>query len=414
MNVLLVTLGTDGDVFPHVGLGARLCARGHRVTLAANERFRALAGEHGFDFLPLVTDAEEAEWFGHPDSWHPLKSGLVAARVGRRLIGRQYADLAERAGHTDVLAANPGVVAARLVQEKLGRPMATILLQPGLIPSVHAPPVMPGPTLPRWAPGPVGWLYWRLIDVFGHVLVGRHLNRLRRSLCLPPVARLFRWWLSPQRVVGMFPAWYAQPQPDWPPQLRLAGFPHFDGRARGSLSPEVSDFCLTGETPIAFTLGTGVLRTTAFFREALAACRLLGRRAVLLTKFASSLPRPLPESALHCPFAPFGELFPLCAAVVHHGGIGTTARALSTGTPQLVLPLAWDQFDNAQRVHRLGSGAWLKPSRRTGPRIAEALARLLTPEAHEGCAATAALFSREDALDIAAGHVEALAGRGDG
>jgi UDP:flavonoid glycosyltransferase YjiC (YdhE family) len=411
MNVLLATLGTDGDVFPHVGLGARLCARGHRVTLAANERFRALAAENGLGFLALVSEAEEAEWFGHPDSWHPLKSALVAARVGRGLIRRQYDHLAERARDADVLGANPGVLAARLIQEKLGLPMATILLQPGLLPSVHAPPVMPAPTLPRWAPRPAGWLYWRLVDAVAHQLVGRHLNRIRAALGLRPIQRLFRWWLSPQRVVGLFPAWYAPPPPDWPEHLRLTGFPCYDGRPPGALPAEVRNFCLAGEQPIAFTLGTGVLRTKAFFRAALTACRLLGRRGVLLTKFSSSLPRPLPQSVLHCPFAPFSELFPLCAVVVHHGGIGTVARALAAGTPQLVLPMAWDQFDNAQRVHRLGAGVWLKPRHRTGPRIAEALAGLLSPLARRRCAASAGRFRDEDALEVTAGQVEELASR---
>src|SRR5205823_14931335 len=93
---------------------------------------------------------------------------------------------------------------------------------------------------------------------------------------------------------------------------------------------------------------------------AVAACERLGVRGLLLTKYPHQLPPRLPPTVRYCPFAPFRRLLPLCGAVVHHGGIGTTAAALSAGIPQLILPLAWDQPDNAERVRRLGVGnpAW--------------------------------------------------------
>jgi rhamnosyltransferase subunit B len=107
-------------------------------------------------------------------------------------------------------------------------------------------------------------------------------------------------------------------------------------------------------------------------------------------------------------FAPFGELLPLCAAVVHHGGIGTTARALAEGIPQLVLPWAWDQPDNAARVRRLGAGSSLGPRRRSAARLAKALAELLKPEALARCQALSARFGDDDALERAAGWLEEL------
>ena len=109
-----------------------------------------------------------------------------------------------------------------------------------------------------------------------------------------------------------------------------------------------------------------------FFRAAVEACGMLGRRGILLTRHARQLPTPLPGSVRHVAFAPFEELLPLCAAVVHHGGIGTTARALAAGTPQLVLPLAWDQPDNAARVRRLGAGSSLGTRHRTPAQLATA------------------------------------------
>jgi rhamnosyltransferase subunit B len=410
MHAILVTMGTDGDVFPFVGLGARLRERGHRVTLVAPAYYQALAEQHGFGFHALISQAESDEFLANPDLWHPLKSGLHAARWGARFLRRQYELLTGLTGDADtVIATNPGVLAARLVQERLAKPTATLLLQPGLIPSVCAPPVMPGLPLPQWAPRWAGHLYWRLVDGAGDFLVGRELNRARAECGLPPVRRLFRWWLSPQRVIGMFPAWYAAPQADWPPQLRLAGFPMFDGPASGTLPAEVVDFCRAGTPPIAFTMGTGMQHGADFFGAAAKACRILGRRGILLTKYPQQLPTPLPAAMLPCSFAPFRELFPRCAVVVHHGGIGTTARALAAGTPQLVLPLAWDQPDNAARVRRLGAGCGLGPRQRNAACLAGALAELLKPEARGRCRAVARRFDDGDSFQLAAEWLEELA-----
>jgi rhamnosyltransferase subunit B len=410
MHAILVTMGTDGDVFPFVGLGARLRSRGHRVTLVAPAAYQASAEQHGFAFHAIISQAESDEFLASPDLWHPLRSGLHGARWGVRFIRRQYDLLAEMASDADtVIATNPGVLATRLVQEKFAKPVATLLLQPGLIPSVCAPPVMPGLPLPQWAPRWAGHVYWRLVDGAGDFLVGRELNRVRAACGLPPVRRIFRWWLSPQRVVGMFPEWYAAPRPDWPPQLRLAGFPMFDGRASGPLPPEVVDFCQAGTPPIAFTMGTGMMHATDFFAAAAEACRILGQRGILLTKYPQQLPTPVPATLLPCAFAPFRELFPRCAVVVHHGGIGTTARALAAGTPQLVLPLAWDQPDNAARVRRLGAGSGLGPRQRNAACLAAALAELLKPEARARCRVVAGNFGDGDPFELAAEWLEELA-----
>src|SRR5207253_8193503 len=188
----------------------------------------------GLGFCPLVTAAEADRMLADPDLWHPLRSGPMMARWGRPMIPRQYDPLARPARDPgSVIVANPGVLAARLVQEKLGVPTASLPLQPGLLPSSTAPPEMPGGlTIPFWLPHPLRRLYWLAVDAAAYALVAPSLNRVRARPGLSPVRRVFRWWLSPDLVLGLFPDWYAAPQPDWPPQLRLAGFGRFDG-ARG-------------------------------------------------------------------------------------------------------------------------------------------------------------------------------------
>jgi UDP:flavonoid glycosyltransferase YjiC (YdhE family) len=408
MHAILATMGTDGDVFPYAGLGVQLRARGHQVTLAAPEPYRDLAADLGLWFRPLVTAEEAGRMLADPDLWHPLRSGPMMAKWGAGFLPRQYELLAHlAAGPGSVLVANPGVLAARLVQEKRICPMATLLLQPGLLSSTSAPPEMPaGLTLPRGVPRPVGRLYWAAIDAAGYLLVGGPLNRLRVALGLRPVRRVFRWWLSPELVVGLFPPWYAAPQPDWPAGLRLAGFGRYDGGRGADLAADVRSFCQAGPPPVSFTLGTGMAHGAAFFRAAAAACGSLGTRGLLLTKYPHQIPARLPPGVRPCAFAPFRQLLPLCAAVVHHGGIGTTAAALAAGTPQVVLPLAWDQPDNARRLQGLEVGIRLGPRQRTAGHLARALARLMTPGVRARCRAVADRVGEGDGLEVAARLVE--------
>jgi UDP:flavonoid glycosyltransferase YjiC (YdhE family) len=268
-----------------------------------------------------------------------------------------------------------------------------------------------GLTLPRWAPRPLGALYWRAIDAVVVALLGKHLQALCTKLELPPVRRFFQWWLSPQLVIGMFPSWYGPPQPDWPPQCKLVGFPRFDATEGGPLAADVAEFCAAGDPPVAFTFGTGMMHAASLFRAAAQACRILGARAIFLTRYAHQLPAPLPPSIRHVSFAPFRELFPRCGAIVHHGGVGTLAEGLAAGVPQLILPVAYDQTDNATRVRRIGAGEWISAPAATGERIARALARLLSqsPQTRARLKAVAARFAGPAALDLAALHVEQLA-----
>src|SRR5262249_38337646 len=119
MHAILASFGTDGDVFPYIGLGTRLRAHGHRVTLVAAEDYHDLASDHGLAFGAWVSKAEADELLAHPDFWHPIRTARLSAKWGVRFLRRQYSLLAELAQTTDsVLVTSPGMLAARLLQEK--------------------------------------------------------------------------------------------------------------------------------------------------------------------------------------------------------------------------------------------------------------------------------------------------------
>jgi len=409
MHAVLATMGTDGDVFPYIGLGKALRARGHRVTLLANEHHRQAAEALGFEFLVLLTDAEYERLIDDPRLWHPWHSAAVGARMGIETLERQFA-LIERVsrGRDTIVVAHASVLAGRLVQDKFARPLVTLLLQPMMIRSAVAPPVLAaGPRLPRWAPALAVRAYFRVIDALGNRLLRNELNQFRRSLDLPPVRHVLRWIYSPELVVGMFPEWFARPQHDWLPQIHLADFPMYEG-AHGTdeLDAGLAGFCTANAAPVAFTMGTGMKHASRFFAEAIAACQMLNVPGVMLTKYRELLPAELPKTIRHVRFAPFSRLFPLCGAVVHHGGAGTVAMALAAGVPQLVLPLAWDQPDNADRVERLGAGICLPPRRRRAADLARALRELLVPERRRPCQALAQRMAQRNGLPRAARLIE--------
>jgi rhamnosyltransferase subunit B len=419
MHAVLASLGTDGDVLPFIGLGTTLRARGHRVTLVAARSYAESAAAHDLEFRELISDERMRLLLANPDFWHPVKTARLSARWGASLIEPQFEILKNVAAAKDaVLISNPAVFAAALVSEKLGRPLANLILQPWMIPSASAPAAMPIVGMPTWAPQFAHRVFFRLIDVVGDLFIAPTLNKVRRTLGLPPVRRILSNWFSKTLVLGMFPEWYGPPQPDWPPQIKLVGFPRFDGAIQRSLPGKVLDFVTRKKPTILFTFGSGMMHAKRLLQAAERICAELDVQGLLINRFIDQ--KSLPPSMMQVPFLPFREIFPHCAAVAHHGGIGTTAEAFASGTPQLILPLGFDQLDNGMRVAKLGCGLHtgskhaLVPdghgiSNREIREITGALKRLLSGEFRENCAAVSQRLRSEEALETAADHVESLA-----
>jgi UDP:flavonoid glycosyltransferase YjiC (YdhE family) len=260
---------------------------------------------------------------------------------------------------------------------------------------------------PRWFKRTFWWGIDRLLI---DPLIAPKLNAYRQELGLPPVSRVFRHWLhSPRRVIALFPDWFAPPQPDWPAALKFVGFPQYDESDHQQLSPGLLRFLDAGSPPIAFTPGSANQSAEAFFRAAVDASQRVNRRALLLTRYTEHLPA-LPGTVHHEAFAPFSRLLPRCAALVHHGGIGTLAQALAAGIPQLTMPMGFDQPDNTTRLLRLGVARWTSPSRFTGEKVAPLLGDLIgNPAVASACAKYAALLKDARSLDRTCELLEELA-----
>lgn len=376
MDCLLVSLGSHGDVHPFVGLGAALKARGHDVSLATNGHFESLVRKVGLDFIQMGTDEEFRALAANPDIWKATKAHNVVFGSISKTIRPFHEIIARRVvkGRTLVVASSLAL-SARIAQDKLGFPMASVHLQPGVFRSVIDPPVMPGLWLPRWLPR---FIVRKLFDLADSrvidPIVAPAVNDLRKELGLDPVSRVLRkWWHSPQLVIGMFPEWYANPAPDWPSQTVLTGFPMWDERQVTGLDKELYDFINAGEPPLVFTPGSAMMHGREFFQTAIDCCIRMHRRGILLTRHREQVPGNLPELVRHFDYAPFSELLPNVAALVHHGGIGTCSQALAAGVRQVVVPMAHDQFDNAARLEKLGVARVIKERKFNGSNLARAL-----------------------------------------
>ena len=360
MQFVVSALGSAGDVYPFIAISQALQVRGHPVQMIASPYFEARIRSAGIEFTPLGAPGEFESLLHRPELWHPR-------RGVRFLLDELLQRLPEAFAVTAAVSQRPDTVLVgsslswglRLVQEASGLPAATVHLSPICLPSATRPAVLPGLGDLSWLPV---WALRALQSAAERLLVDRwvapRLNRVRAGLGLAPVQRvLSRWMHSPDLVIGAWPDWFAPPQPDWPAQTQTCGFPLFHESSHsigGRLDPVLEAFLCTGPAPIGITPGSAMAHGSAFFAHAVDACASNGQRALLITPFREQLPATLPAGAMHVPYAPFSALLPRLAALMHHGGIGTSAQALAAGIPQLVVPFAHDQFDNAARLHRLG------------------------------------------------------------
>lgn len=414
MHVLLFTIGSHGDVHPFVGLGITLRRRGHRVTLITNEHFKPLAQKAGIEFAQMGSDEHFRQMLNDPDLWHKYRGfDAVFMRGVIPYLEESYRVIESLhvPGET-VMAASTLGLAARIAQEKLGIPTASVHIQPAIMRTVHDLPRLPGLPMGRWMPKWLRKWIWDGGDkYFLDPKLAPPINELRLKLGLSePVKGIMNdWWHSPDRIIGLWPDWYGPRQPDWPERLRIVGFPLYDEEGITPLSPELDYWLGGGDPPIAFTPGSAMIQGGSFFMESTKACVHLNRRGLLLTRHKDQIPRDLPPQVKHIDYAPFSTLLPRCAALVHHGGIGTTAQTLRAGIPQLIMPMSHDQFDNAERVKKLGAGDEIKLNRYRAPEVVQRLQPLLiSSKVRESCHQISAKFAGQNALEQAADLTEFL------
>jgi rhamnosyltransferase subunit B len=411
--VLLVGLGSSGDVNPLLGIASGLTARGHETTLISAPQFRDAAASVGAGFAALGTAEAYDRVYADPDLWHPRRGLGVFFPYAAGLAARTVELIEERnrPGET-VVVATFQCFGARVAQEALEVPCCTVLPNPILLQSVYDPGRNPIWNPPRWMGRSLVRGVHRVMDweVSRHSRRGVNEARRLRGLA-PPTRDVVAWSRSPDLVLGLWPSLLSAPQVDWPSQARTVGFVTHDGSAAAAWNPppQLPD----RDDWLVFTPGTQMTHGADFFRAATDAAAALDHPTLMVAKDASVLPHPLPDNVRHLPFAPFAWLFERASAVVHHGGIGTAGRALQAGLPQLIVPSGFDQFDNAARVSRIGAGLQLGRKNLSASALAGSIRQLLqSEEIQRRCDAISAELVQTDALTETCVAIEGLMGGG--
>ena len=412
-RIVIATIGSLGDLHPCLALALELMRRGHHVTVGTTPYYREKVEGLGIEFYSMRPD------------WNPTDSELIRKcedlKRGPEVLYREmvlpelrgtYEDLLSVAKGADLLIAGELVYAAPLVSEKLGLNWVSVILSPFSFFSAVDPSVMPhAPWLIQLRKAGVS--VYRAGLNLGR-LVTRHWSNpvrdLRREQGLRPECDpVFRDKFSPNLVLALFSQWLARPQRDWPSRTLQPGFVYFESPGVDEdASSRLSSFLDSGDAPIVFTQGsTAVHNAGDFYSVSAAAAERLGRRAVLLgIKERTEVGSP---DLLALPYAPYSQIFPRAAVIVHQGGSGTTGEAMRAGRPMLIVPYGWDQPDNAARVERLGLGLHVARGEYSVEAATSALKKLLEGSGFSARAAeVGAQMAGEDGLCLACDAVESV------
>ena len=410
-----MAVGTHGDVLPFIALGHEFLKRGHGVSLAAPAPFEAMARRAGLAFQPLGTVADYEAVIRQPDLWHPQQGfrpmfdyALQVAEAACLWLG------ATRARGVDLrVVASPLGWGARLAQDLYDLPTATLHVMPFLIESRYDPPRLAGPAA---ATVPAG-VRCGPTSIAASIRSWSARSRCRRST---PCARVSASTRSTgcgtggtarPRMLLMFPDWYAARQADWPNQAVQLGFPLVDRFGDvAAMPPELEASCRRARRRSCSPTARPCARAPA---SSTPRCGCAGAWAAAAfcspLRAARSRSRCPPRSST-CPTRRLSALLPRSAALVHHGGVGTVAQALAAGVPQLVVPVAFDHFDEGRRLKDRHLGATLSRRAFRPARAARVLGRLLTDPVvtRATAAAKARIAGSSDAILDACDYVEAL------
>ena len=350
LRLLLVGIGTRGDVQPILALAQAAAARGHQPRVAAPPEFKDWIERHGFEFTPVGLNIRQF-LADHPE--------VLTGRPSKAMAGWQtfFATLPAQA--RDVRAAAHGAQAivwgglafsAPSVAEFLRIPALGVLYSTSLSPSAQHPPVaLPWQNLPGW----VNRLLWFINRVLGERITGPMLTSARAELGLPRVGLHQHLFMDARFMVAtdeeVFPS-----DPAWGGRFPRANYVFYDDPA--PLEPQLQAWLDAGEPPVFVDFGSmsgaGTQRAAGVVLQALAGT---GRRCLIgagLMSASGNQDLPAGWRVVHA--APHALLFPRVAAVIHHGGAGTIANALRAGVPQVILPLILDQYQHAHHLHRAG------------------------------------------------------------
>ena len=369
--ITLLTTGTRGDIQPYLALGVELKKAGYVVQVATFENYADFVTGYGLEFFPIKGDVSRViasqEVRGAKQADNPLRCVLSFNKMKSLVVGVQE----------DFFSACYG---AELIVYHPGAAIGYFAAQHFKVRSILATPFPMAPT--REYPALIFYNAPRLGRQF-NLATHKAFEQIMWSASKSAVSQFWK------RKFGCLPEDYACPYPrqtipcaptiiscsdyvfprpaDWPEHIHNTGYWFLDDQAGWTPPRELQDFLDAGKPPVYVGFGSigeaaSAAQTTRLVVEAL---QRNGQRGVLATGWDGlSAIDHLPEDIFILESAPHSWLFPQMAAIVHHGGAGTTAAALRAGVPSAIIPHTADQFTWGRRVYELGVGAKPLPRKR--------------------------------------------------
>jgi sterol 3beta-glucosyltransferase len=363
MKITMIAIGSRGDVQPLVALGLGLKSNGHDVAVATHAIFEDVVRGNGLGFFLIKADpkktlesrdGQEALKNGS----NPIRSWIDFSRMVRPSFVQTGLDCLNACGGTDLIVYSPfSTFFALHVAEKLNIPAVAAYLAPAH-PTTQIPSFL-SPTqgnLGRW----LNLFSWKIYELMIWYPYRAIINELRtRHLGLPPHGLMsFQSGRKKESVVlyGISPSVFPKP-PDWGENIKVTGYWFLENETEWSPPRELVEFLSRGKPPVYVGFGSMPLQDSqSVTAMVLKALKLSNQRGVLLNGWGSLGGTDLPESVIKIDSTPHGWLFPRMAAVVHHGGAGTTASVLRAGKASVIVPFFVDQPFWGRRVYGLGAG----------------------------------------------------------
>jgi len=423
VKIAIQTWGSTGDTNPFISLAAALAKGGHDVSLALattdRKDFTAIGKKYGFNIAAVdrlgetITELNNIgrRAFAIRDPLQQLSS--ICQELFNPYAERMYATAQELCAKHDLVIGHFIHHVVHLAAEQAGKPYLTVSLNHGLIKSKFSAP-HPIPNLGRW----INPWSWRLLDALVDRTMLPIINDFRTSHGAAEAASTRSVWESPLgNLVAVSPL-LCRPQPDWGSNQKICGFLNLPPVAgTESLPKETLDFLAAGDPPVYFTYGSmmGLPEPSDELEESIRiwekAVALAGCRAIMQTHWGMAQYCPQ-DGNIHCiEYADHALLFPHCAAVVHHGGAGTTQSALLAGCPSVIVSHIVDQHLFGAELLRLGVAA--KPIRQetaNPEKIAKAIRQVMRKEIKQNAIAAGNILRQEKGAETARRHIEQIMG----
>lgn len=410
MRIAILTLGSRGDVQPYLALAKALRVRGHGVRLYAPDNFEAWVTGHGVPFHGLGLDIQA--FLQDPGvraalTGNVLKIGKIWRTHIRAMMETTLAAVAQAGRQSDVIVYHPKIQAVADVVEAFGvRPVVASPVP--MMPTGDFPPIVFTKTFGRAVNRRLYGLfslarffYKDMIDAWRRDTLG-----LAKGPFLMPIGTIHGKPVT--HLCAVSPSILPRPE-DWHGQSYMTGTWFLDEGMDWTPDAPLTRFLEAGPPPIYVGFGSMPAKDPkAFTRTIIEGLRLAEQRAVLAQGWGALATDDLPDSLHLIEEAPHERLFPLMAAVVHHGGAGTTAASLRAGKPTLICPFAADQPFWGNRVRALGAGPPPLPARRlTAERFADAVRDLVTNSTYgDRARVLAGAIAHEDGLGRAVAIIE--------